>query len=144
MTMQHFSHAVLKQHLPFYVGKEKAPSLKGAERLAFDYEDDAFLMANLRQKTTGLPMVIWVSEKQASHGARIKVSTNHSDKINLDETVSVSIANPPEIVAGYGLSNKDLQLVSAFIKLNEKLLVDYWNSEIDTGDLITDLIKLSG
>jgi hypothetical protein len=106
-------------------------------------QDDFFLMANLRQKTTGLPMVIWVSERgDAKHGARIKVSTSHSEKINISESVSVSITEPPEIMAGIGLSNKDFQLVAEFIRLNKKLLLAYWNSEIDTADLISDLKKI--
>lgn len=105
-------------------------------------QDDFFLMANLRQKTTGLPMVIWVSERgDAKHGARIKVSTNHSEKIDISESVSVSITESPEIMAGIGLSNKDFQLVAEFIRLNKELLLDYWNSEIDTADLISDLKK---
>ena len=46
--------------------------------------EDLFIMANLRPKTTGLPMVIWVSERcNAKHGARIKVSISQGDKINM-------------------------------------------------------------
>jgi hypothetical protein len=113
------------------------------KKVAMDEEEDFFLMANLRQKTTGLPMVIWVSEHgDAKHGARIKVSTHHSEKINIHETVSISIAESPEIVAGQGLNNRDLQLVAEFIGLNKPLLLDYWNSEIDTSELITGLVKL--
>lgn len=129
-------------------------SIKGSELLKsvpinkdnvhnIDEQEDLFLMANLRQKSTGLPMVIWVSEcGHTKHGARIKVSINHNDKININETVSVSITEPPKIMAGQGLSNKDLQLVTEFIRLNKSLLLDYWNSEIDTYDLITELVKL--
>ncbi len=62
---------------------------------------DLFLMANFREKSTGLPMVIWVSERgNSKHAPRIKVSTNNNDKMIEDQTVSVSITKPPEIMAG--------------------------------------------
>ena len=131
------------QHFIVNINKRGGNHVKNEKTIHYaNNEEDLFSMENLRQKTTGLPMVIWVSEKQGSHSARIKVGTTHSEKINLDETVSISISNPPVMVASSGLSNKDLQLVSEFIKRNEKLLLDYWNKEIDTGDLITNLIKL--
>jgi hypothetical protein len=33
-------------------------------------EDDFFLMANLRPAETGLPMVVWVSERGSTTGSR--------------------------------------------------------------------------
>jgi hypothetical protein len=45
-------------------------------------------------------------------------------------------------VTDSGLSNKDLDYVKRFIQLNQELLLQYWQSEIDTADLITDLKKL--
>ncbi|MDQ7089617.1 MAG: hypothetical protein Q9M50_03100 [Methylococcales bacterium] len=98
-------------------------------------KEDLFLMANFREKPTGLPMVIWVSERgNTKHAPRIKVSTNNNDKMIEGQTVSVSITEPPEIMAEFGLRSKDLQLVIKFIELNRSLLLDYWDSKIDTTD----------
>ncbi len=106
-------------------------------------KEDLFLMANFREKSTGLPMVIWVSERgNAKHAPRIKVSTNN-DKMIEGQTVSVSITEPAEIMAGVGLRSKDLQLVIKFIELNRSLLLDYWDSKIDTTDLVLDLKKIT-
>jgi hypothetical protein len=106
--------------------------------------ESLFEMANLRQNSTGLPMVIWVSEKgHTQHGPRIKVSKTHSYRANITNSVSISISNEPEIVAGEGLSNKDFELVKKYIKLNKDVLLDYWDGEIDTAELIGRLVKVS-
>lgn len=106
-------------------------------------EESLFEVANLRQNSTGLPMVIWVSEKgHAKHGPRIKVSKTHSHKASSLDSVSVSITDTPEIVAGEGLSNKDFELVAKYIKLNKDVLLDYWYGEIDTAELINKLKKV--
>ncbi len=107
-------------------------------------KEDFFLMANFREKSTGLPMIIWVSERgNTKHAPRIKVSTNLNDKMIEGQTVSVSITEPSEIMAGMGLKSKNLQLVIEFIELNQSLLLDYWNGKIDTTDLVLDLKKIN-
>lgn len=104
---------------------------------------DLFEMANLRQTSTGLPMVIWVSERgYAQHRPRIKVATSHSHKIDISNSVSVSITEPPEIMAGTGLSQTDLKLVQEYILLNKKALLEYWQGEIDTLELLEKLQKI--
>lgn len=105
--------------------------------------DELFGMANLRQAHTGLPMVIWVSEKgHARHAPRIKVSTNHGHKFDSFDAVSVSIEEPVEIKAGSGLSKADLEWVRQYIRCNRAALLDYWEGEIDTVELIGRLVRL--
>ncbi len=102
-----------------------------------------FEMANLRQNSTGMPMVIWVSEKgYVKHGPRIKVSKTHSHKADIQNSVSVSINDKPEIVAGIGLNTKDFELVRQYIKINKDILLDYWYGNIDTAELVTGLVKI--
>ena len=147
----------IKQHVNTYIAgflnakKRQGKVLSSQKTLPnhqlitlWEVEDlEAFEMANLRQKTTGLPMVIWVSEKgHTQHGPRIKVSKIHSDKMDITQSVSVSITSPPEIVAGAGLSPQDFEVVSRYIELNKKVLLGYWNGELDTAELIGGLKKL--
>jgi hypothetical protein len=107
------------------------------------HDDRLFETANLRQKTTGLPMVIWVSEKgHTKHGPRVKVSITHSHKADISNTVSISIGDEPDIVAGTGLSYHDIELIRKYIKLNKEALLDYWYGNIDTAELIEKLVKL--
>jgi len=103
--------------------------------------EDFYEMANLRPKTTGLPMVIWVSERgNAQHDARIKVSTQHGDRMNIHNTAVVGI-RPPSLLAGV-LSSVDQLKVVRWITLNEAALMDYWDQVIDTAELIQRLQPL--
>jgi hypothetical protein len=109
-----------------------------------DEAEDLFEMANLRPHSTGLPMVIWVSEKGHSrHGPRIKVGATHSHKVDMTDAVSVSIGDVPEVVAGGALRPSDFRQVAAYIKLNQGPLLDYWHGEMDTADLMGRLLKLT-
>lgn len=101
-----------------------------------------FGMANLRSRTTGLPMVIWVSEKGNSrHAARIKVSLKHGDKIVPSKTVTVTIEDNPRQIGKDQLDDSDFILVVDFIQRHKKTLMDYWNRKIDTDILIDSLKK---
>jgi hypothetical protein len=53
---------------------------------------DFFLMANLRHATTGLPMVVWVSERGlARHDVRVKVSTVHGPRVQYANIATVAV-----------------------------------------------------
>jgi hypothetical protein len=105
--------------------------------------DDFFLMANLRPKTTGLPMVVWLSERGgARHDVRIKVAQRHGDRIDPSNTAVVGVRPSPGLAAGY-LPLSDVQVVSDWIRLNEAAIVDYWDGAIDTGELLQRLQPLS-
>jgi len=107
-------------------------------------EDDLFLMANLRPGDTGLPMVVWVSERgSARHDARIKVSQAHGSRIDPGNTATVAIRPSPHLIAGT-LSAADQRAIAAWIALNEAALLDYWNSQISTVELIGRLRPVSG
>lgn len=107
-------------------------------------ELDLFLMANLRPKTTGLPMTIWVSERgHARHGPRInKVGLEHGDKLDPYRTASVTVSDTPKAVEGE-LSPQDLRAVQDYIRLNQATLLAYWEGEIDTAELVARLNALS-
>jgi hypothetical protein len=105
-------------------------------------EDDPYTMANLRPADTGLPMVVWVSERgNAPHDARVKVCRVHGDKMQFNNTASVAVRPQPRIVAG-NLSPADLQAVSRWIVLNEDLIVAYWDNVIFTSELLQRLRPL--
>ena len=70
------------------------------QKLPSDLEP-LFEMANLRPKSTGLPMVIWVSEKGRSrHGPRIKICRQHGEKMDIANTASVTIEDEPRVIGG--------------------------------------------
>jgi hypothetical protein len=110
---------------------------------ADEEELDFFLMANLRPATTGLPMVVWVSERGlARHDVRVMVSTVHGPRVQYANMATVAVRPAPRLVAGH-LSAADLQPVSDWIQLNQAALVAYWDCQIDTAELIQRLRPLS-
>ncbi|HEX9843778.1 MAG TPA: hypothetical protein VGC20_13555 [bacterium] len=112
-----------------------------SQQLTTNFEPP-FEMANLRPKNTGLPMVIWVSEKgRARHGPRIKVSRQHGSKMDALNTVSVTIDNEPRVVGGE-LPARDLDALKRYIALNIEPLLGFWNGELDTVELVARLRQI--
>ncbi len=96
------------------------------------FEDMLSEMANLRQKATGLPVNIWISSKEPSHGPRIKVQNNYLLNLQASNFFSVSISDEPKVVAGDigNLSSKDLQSVYKWVILYKDDLLDVWNGTL--------------
>lgn len=93
-------------------------------------------MANLRPNETGLPMVIWVQPKtgKEKHGPRIKVQSIHGSKVYLDKMISIGFDRNGNIENFGGLSKKDLDIVSKFIKKNVIYLLQLWDDEISPAE----------
>lgn len=99
-------------------------------------------MSNIRQLLTGLKMVVWVFVRgSAKHGPRIKVSPTHSHKIQPEGLVTVSIEDVPRVIRGK-LEEQDFEEVSRWIKTNRKLLLDYWDCEISTDELVAGIRRI--
>jgi hypothetical protein len=106
------------------------------------FEDDPYAMANLRPATTGLPMVVWVSERgNAQHDVRVKVCCVHGTAIQPNNTASVAVRPQAHLVAG-NLDQPDLQAVMRWIDLNLDPIVAYWDGMIDTAELLQRLRPL--
>lgn len=104
-------------------------------------DDELYLMANLRPDDTGLPMVVWVSERgRARHDVRVKVARAHGHRVSPYDTATVTVRPTQRLVAG-SLTAADLRLVSEWIRLNEAVIVDYWDGAIGTGELMRRLRK---
>jgi len=69
-------------------------------------------MANLSPAITGLPMVVWVSERVgARHDIRIRVSAVHGRNIRFGQWAIVAVRPRPRLVHGH-LSPSDFAAVS--------------------------------
>jgi len=105
-------------------------------------EEDSFKMANLFPADTGLPMVVWASEREhARHDVRVKVNQSHGTRMLPGNLAEVGVGPAPRLIAG-NLSPADLAAVSEWIRLNETALVDYWEYRISTAQLIQQLQRL--
>jgi hypothetical protein len=100
-----------------------------------------FETANLRPRTTNLPFVVWVSQRAgARHEVRVKVA--QSAKVDPSymgayAAIGVYAVGPFAHVSGPRLSANEEKLLAAWIGKNRKVLVDFWNADIEyTEDLI--------
>jgi hypothetical protein len=102
-------------------------------------------MSNLRSKTTGVRgAVIWVSAGEfagsdAQHGPRIKVVLG--EKITtegLTDAVSVRLTDPPQVLGS--LPGPIKKKVVEFVNRNRAALLQHWNFEIDSKELL-DLLE---
>jgi hypothetical protein len=88
-----------------------------------------FEMANLRPERTGLPFVVFISQKGgARHDVRVKVA--HGAKVRPSEMATVAIRPSVRVVRGK-LDPPDLARLSRWIELNREILVKYWDGDIE-------------
>ena len=105
-------------------------------------QDQMYLMANLSGRSTGLPMVIWVSPGYgAKHTPRIEIQRQYGDRSTGRDVIAITISDKPRIVAGSGLSQDDLELVTKFILLNKNILLNYW-SDANTEEMCEGIKKI--
>lgn len=105
-------------------------------------EDLLCEMANfLHSRHKELPSNIWVSVKNANHGPRIKIQRNKGERMQIDDTFSMTVSDDPSIVGEVGsdLSTNDINYFKRFILKNKDTLLAYWNGELDTSDLTEKL-----
>lgn len=106
-------------------------------------EEDFFDMANLPPELTGLPMVVWVSQRGRSrHDVRVKVSLVHGRRMSVDQTTSVSVRPGVAVVAGPPLATDDLEAVTRWIDRNRETILDFWQERIFTNELLARLVAL--
>jgi hypothetical protein len=106
-------------------------------------EDELFTMVNLRSRSTGLPMNIWIGPKgHARHASRIKVQMDHREQFDLENLAAVSVeTDPPEVVEGH-LGAGDLALVRRYVTLNRQAILDHWRETTDGVELARALKAL--
>jgi hypothetical protein len=103
-------------------------------------EDDLFFMVNIRGRSSGLPMNIWIGPRgRARHAARIKVQSDHNERFNVDNLAVVSVDDDlPRVIEGH-LDGADLEQVRRFIALNRDAIIDHWLERTDGIELSRSL-----
>jgi len=106
-------------------------------------DDELFLMVNMRTRSTGLPMNIWIGPRgYARHAARIKVQMDHRERFDLQALAVVSVEDdPPQLVEGH-LAAADLDAVRRYIALNKAAILDHWEERTDGIELGRALRRL--
>ncbi|MBV9289269.1 MAG: DUF4160 domain-containing protein [Hyphomicrobiales bacterium] len=97
-------------------------------------DDDLFLTVNVRSRSSGLQMNIWIGPRgRAGHAARINAQTDHRQQFDLDRLAVVGV-DPPALIEG-DLSPADLALVREYVALNRQAILDHWNENTDGVEL---------
>jgi hypothetical protein len=88
-----------------------------------------FDMANLRPQRTGLPFVVFISQKGgARHDVRVEIA--RAAKVRPSEMATVALRPDMRVVRG-AVDPSDLGMLARWVELNRNVLVDYWNGEIE-------------
>lgn len=98
---------------------------------------DLFALSNLLPETTGVRgAVLWVSagefgKRNSKHGPRLLVVPGNTVKAErLKDAVAVPLTSPPEIVGT--LPPKLRRQVARFIDANREVLLQHWNGQLDS------------
>jgi hypothetical protein len=106
--------------------------------------DWTFEMVNLRGRSTGLPMNVWVGPRGgARHASRIKVQMDHRERFDFENLAVVSLETDPPAVVGGWLDAEDLATVRAWIALNREAILAHWREETDGVELARALRPLA-
>jgi hypothetical protein len=107
-------------------------------------EEELYTMVNLRSRSTGLPMNIWIGPRgHARHASRIKVQMDHREQFDFEQLAVVSVeTDPPQVMEGY-LGASDLELVRRYIALNRTAILAHWREATDGVELVLALKPLS-
>ena len=96
-------------------------------------------LANLRAKTTGLRLVIFISQKAgARHDARVEVSSG--PRVQPDQMGSYPL-RPVRHTHGPRLDPGDETHLRAWVDLNFDVLVGYWDGRIAFTEDAIELLK---
>jgi hypothetical protein len=103
-------------------------------------DEGTYEMANLRERTTGLPFVVFVSQKgNAQHPCRVKISKEPQTSRFF---ASVSVNEPVELKDGH-MRSEDIELLTKWIRLNQDVLLQYWDGDIQyTEDMLEKIKKV--
>jgi hypothetical protein len=89
-------------------------------------EEDIFEMANLGERHTGIPGVIFISTVMGSHGPRVKYYAKTGSN---QPSFSVAIASQPRVLAN-SMDDRDLNrmapVVLEWVRLNHEALASFW------------------
>ena len=97
--------------------------------------------ANLRQRTTGLPFIVFISQRDgARDDVRVKVSP--APRVREDQMSSYGV-RPFEHKAGPPLSFQEEKKPKEWTAANLQVLIEYWEEDIEyTEDAIDLLVKV--
>ena len=120
---------------------EKLAAIAATEVASGDSAGQAtFDMANLRPERTGLPFVVFISQKGgARHDVRIKLA--RAAKVRPSEMLTVAVRPRPRLIRGK-MTSHEFNLVRRWIELNHNTLIEYWDGIIEYTEDALNAMKM--
>ena len=123
-----------KIFFPEYLTEEE--NLRENERLSE-------MGATLRKARSGLPVNMFLDDcslyKLSGHWKRVKFQPNKGNLADTRSMIPMSISDNPEILVKnpkLRITNKELDQIKAFVRMNKQLLLDMADQKIDFGDFL--------
>lgn len=101
-------------------------------------EDELFLLTNISQKESGLPVIVWVvagafGQYDMPH---LKFQDSTSEKYSIRNLVSISISDEPELLnfdeSCLNITADELHTLKNWIRYHHDSLMDHWNLKADS------------
>ena len=130
---------------PSFLAFDSVRATEASDRQAFDRENPqgqaTYGMANLRPEKTGLPFIVFISQRDdAQHAVRVKVA--RMPRVRPNEMGTYALA-PVEWKAGLRLLSQEERQLEQWIAQNQRVINDYWTGVIEyTEDAIAALVKV--
>lgn len=122
------------------------PAPKGAPAEGVEGEAAAgqalFEMANLRPERTGLPFVVFISQRGgARHDVRVKAA--RLARVGPSDMVAVALRPRVRVVRG-ALDRTELARLAEWVELNRDALIDYRNGDLEYTEDVIAMLKPIG
>ena len=91
------------------------------------FVDLLFEMAQVHPKESGLNYPVYISEKNAKHGPRVKIF-KHNGKSG--PTFSITVSDNPQVIGNSFVNKRELKRMINWVILNKQTLIDLWNAEL--------------
>ncbi len=89
-----------------------------------------FDMANLLPDLTGLPFVVFISQRGGARHDDVRIKLARSARVRPSEMLTVALRPGPRLIRGE-MNASEFDLVRRWIELNRDVLIDYWNGDIE-------------
>ena len=100
-----------------------------------------YWMANLRQKTTGLPFTVFISQRD-NYRRDLRVKVSPGPRVREEQMGSYSV-RPFMDRGGPALSSQDERLLERWIVANRQVLEEFWDGDIEyTEDAIERTVPI--
>jgi len=109
-------------------------------------KNNFYEMANYSSNDTGLLMNIFLSiGNSISHGPRIKVQNNYSNRVQPNNFFTIKISRIDDNYITIGnigeIKQKDINKIYDYIKINKKIILDFWDGNINSVNKLSELLQ---